>query len=407
MSTRVTVLKLVPGGHGMCRDDDGVFFVTGVAPGEVIEVDVDRKKRGARHARLLRVIEASAERVAPDCVLVDRCGGCDWLHLSTAGQEAGKVELVDDALTRVGRFTSADLARFRRPLVSPPGPEPRRRARFVVDDNGRLSFSARGSHQRIAIAACPALDPRLSLLLPRLPRLRPGQVVRLAVDDDGVKAGLEAGADAAALAGFVDGVVVDGDAAAPDAAVLHGEVTAGLRAATSDALTFAQATRFGGAAIRDAVVDGAGGADLVGVHVLELFAGSGHLSIPLALAGARVTAIEGDPRAFLHLTKNAGEFGAGRVSARRAFIDGALAIGDDVAVLVADPPRTGIPGAASLFHNAAARRVRRLVLVSCDPATGARDLRLAVDAGFSVVSLVPIDAFPRTHHVEWVATLTR
>ena len=93
-----------------------------------------------------------------------RCGGCDWLHLSPAGQRAGKAELVDDSLVRVGRFLKDDVARFRRPLVSPPGPEPRRRARFVVDDDGRLSFSARGSHRRIAIDACPALDPRSSTL---------------------------------------------------------------------------------------------------------------------------------------------------------------------------------------------------------------------------------------------------
>lgn len=423
----VTIEKLVPGGHGLARDDDGVFFVDGVAAGEVVEVAIAGKKGGARRARLLRVIEPSVERVTPDCPLFGfgpgRCGGCDWLHLSRAAQTAGKEQIVDDALVRVGRFAAADVARFRRPLLVPPPGEKRRRARFVVDGAGRLTLSRRDSNERVVIPACPAVDPRISALLTTLAAgsaLPPGSEVRLAVDDAGVHAGVDRrGSSALAALPGVLGVVVDGavDAGAVDggadggADVVIGEVTAGAFAARSDALTFTQATRFGGAAIRDTVLRGAGDVPggphggLRGQRVLELFAGSGHLTLPLAQAGADVDAVEGDPRALRWLQRNVDDAGL-RVRVRRAYIDDALDF-SVVDVVVADPPRTGIPGAAGLFARFARMGVTRLILVSCDPATGARDLRAAVDAGFVIDDVTPIDAFPRTHHTELVAVLRR
>ncbi len=408
---RATIEKLVPGGHGLARDHDGVFFVDSVAPGEVVEVVVDGKKGGARRARLLRVIEPSAERVTPDCPLFERCGGCDWLHLSRAAQSAGKERIVDDTLVRIARFTADEVRAFRRPLLVPPAGEKRRRARFVVDGTGRLSFSRRNSNERVAIPACPALDPRLSDLLSTVPPLPAGAEVRLAVDDGGVhvavRRGLQQAFAGARSVTFDDAAPITPitpDENEPGAHFLVGEVTGGAFPAWSDAATFTQATRFGAAAIRDEVVRGAG--DVSGHGVLELFAGAGHLTIPLALAGARVDAVEGDLRALHWLGVNARRTGAA-IKVRRAFIDDNLEFGADVDVVVADPPRTGIPGAARLLRRFADRGVQRIVLVSCDPATGARDLRAAVDAGFVVDALTPIDAFPRTHHVEWVAVLRR
>ncbi|MDP2339558.1 MAG: hypothetical protein Q8O67_01260 [Deltaproteobacteria bacterium] len=399
--TVVVVDKLVPGGQGLCRDDKGVFFVDGVAAGDRIEVEVDGKRRGVREGRLLTVLEPSADRAAADCALSSLCGGCDWLHLSRDAQTRWKHATVIDALRRIGRFADDDVTRFLRPLLVPPSAESaaRRRARFVVDAGGRLSLSARRSHERVAIPACPALDARLSATVSLMPRLTPGSVVALAVDDEGVVAGLEKEVDVDVVASKVRGVLTAGGKLIGDP-VLRGEVTAGFLPARSDALTFSQATRFGGAAIREQVMRGVGEVD--GLRVLELFAGAGHLSLPLAKAGAVVDAVEGDARGLAHLVANARAFDLA-IAARRAFIDEQLPFGD-VDVVVADPPRTGIPGAAELF---ARLRAQRLVLVSCDLATGARDLAAAAKAGFVVDDVTPIDAFPRTHHVEWVAVLSR
>jgi tRNA/tmRNA/rRNA uracil-C5-methylase (TrmA/RlmC/RlmD family) len=189
--------------------------------------------------------------------------------------------------------------------------------------------------------------------------------------------------------------------------LLVGEITAGRFAAQHDAATFSQATRHGGAAIVDAVL--AGVDDVVdGAAVLELFCGAGHLTLPLASRAAHVVAIEGDPRAIRHLRENRRLVvdGGRRIDPRVAYIDASLAL--PVAdVVVIDPPRTGLVDGGALLSALAAMRPRRLVMVSCDPATGARDLRAAVEAGFQLERVVPIDAFPRTHHLEWVATLSR
>ena len=111
------------------------------------------------------------------------------------------------------------------------------------------------------------------------------------------------------------------------------------------------------------------------------------------------------PHGVRWLERNRAKSGvAARIEVQQAFIDGALPLRGTADVLVVDPPRTGIVGFEALLPRTGALR---LVLVSCDPATGARDLAKAAACGYVLERLVPIDAFPRTSHVEWVATLQR
>jgi 23S rRNA (uracil1939-C5)-methyltransferase len=426
----LTVERLVPGGLGLCRADDGVVFVDGVAAGDVVRVAREGRRGGVGRGRLLDLVRPSPERrggddVAADCAVAAACGGCDWLHLTGAARAHWKVAIALDALRRVGRFDDHLLGRVVTPLVSGEAEDRlrtgRRRARVTVGAGGAATFSAARSHDRVVVPACRALHPRLEEAVLRLPRaaLPSGLEVRLAVDDRGhVAAAVNTQTAARALvaAGVVDGVVVprrDGSAAGGDDlaivgdATLVGEITAGRYAARHDAATFSQATRHGGAAIIDAVM--AAVDDVVaGAVVLELFSGAGHLTLPLAAQAARVVAIEGDARSVRHLRENRRLVveGERRIEARVAFIDASLAL--PVAdIVVVDPPRTGLVDGAALAMAWAAMRVRRVVMVSCDPASGARDLRAVVDAGFRLERLVPIDAFPRTHHLEWVATLSR
>jgi 23S rRNA (uracil1939-C5)-methyltransferase len=461
------VERLVAGGSGLLRDDRGVVFVEGVAVGERITYIERKTRRGARRARLLAVLEPSSDRVEPVCTWAGHCGGCDWLHLRPSAQAHGKEQIVKDALSRIGRLPADVVDLVCLPIVGPRDPQgrARRRARLNIDAQGRAGFFARESHELVVVDACPALDERLSGTLARLPKLTPHSTLRLAVDDDGrVVAAVTHLRDAQRLFedGLVAGVVVvdedrgssgTGSTAIPGRVTLgdplvRGEVTAGLFSARSDANCFTQATRFGGRAIVDVVLRGlaslveeggqrdsehsrsaasatndavasgrpsdgsnAGGHRGKGppTRVLELFAGSGHLTLPLAAWGAVVDAVEGDGNAVGFLEQNVARFTPpGSVRVRRAYIDGALRYGtgkESPEVVVADPPRTGIPGAPKLFSRLWGAGAKALVLVSCDPATGARDLRAAVDAGFALQSVQPIDAFPGTHHVEWVACL--
>jgi 23S rRNA (uracil1939-C5)-methyltransferase len=300
----------------------------------------------------------------------------------------------------------------------------RRRARFVVD-GGRLSYSARDSHERVRVSDCAALHPALRRALLRVATvgvgfLRDGLALRLACDERGrVSAALEGGT-AREIELLVSWAVCDGAIALDDVdeheiaragdPLLLGEITAGaVPAAASDAGVFAQATRFGGDAIlrevMRAVTEVSGG--VANRNVLELFAGAGHLTLPLLLAGACVDAVEGSARAVEYLNKNIAALDEPvrkRALVRRRFIDHALPIESVPKVVVADPPRTGIPELAGLMKRLAPAR---LVMVSCDVATGARDLAIAMAHGYALDRLLPINAFPRTSHVEWVATLVR
>jgi 23S rRNA (uracil1939-C5)-methyltransferase len=338
--------------------------------------------------------------------------------LSSTAQARGKAGIALDALRRVGRFTDDDLAGVVADVVSPPAdaaPEHvgRRRTRVVIGADHRATYSAANSHDRVGVVACAALHPALQQVLAALPALKlaPHTALRFAVDDRGhvVAATTERAARSLCAAGVIAGAVVvherdeAHDALVMGDALLVGEITAGRFGAVADAATFAQATRHGGEAITRAVLQGVDDV-LDDAAVVELFCGAGHLTLPLAARARSVWAVEGDHRALRHLEHNRTLVRA-PITAQAAFIDGSLALPANVDVVVIDPPRTGMVGAAAVMAALAARQPKRVVMVSCDPATGARDLRAAVDAGFRLRSLVPIDAFPRTHHLEWVATL--
>ncbi len=402
-----TVERIAPGGRALLRTAEGVVFARGGLPGEQVRVRIERVARGVRHGVVVERRTSSPDRVVPDCSLHPRCGGCDLLDLAAPARARVKVDIVRDALTRIAKLDEATIARALRPLRAPgvDDDQARRRATLVMF-RGAPTFSAPNSHERVPIERCPALHPTLQHALTHLAAMRApdGLRVQLACDDRPA-AVLAVECDAAAARAFVDAggrgaVVTSSEERFGDPSLL-GEVSAGALPCRSDAGVFAQATRFGGAAILDEVLRAAHVRP--GQRVLELFCGSGHLTPPLLAAGAIVEAIEGDARAARCCRENAALIEASaRANVRVARIDEHLSWTGPPDVVVADPPRTGIPGLVRLAERLSPRR---FVLVSCDPATGARDLATLIARGHSLVSLVPIDAFPRTSHVEWVALL--
>ncbi len=427
-----TVERMVPGGFGLLRDEEGVVLARGGLVGERVRVEVESRRGGVRQGQVVHISARSAHRVAPDCALHPRCGGCDLLDLSVEAQGDAKQEIVVDALRRIARFDEAQLHLVRPLERAPLFAGARRRARFQIDEAGVIGFFARGSHELVPLEGCPALAPALEGALQDLAEvefLLPETTLQVACDDDGrvslavtsfpSRREAERLAGRAVEAGIATGSLVMSGRGRLSARfgdpTLYGEVAPGCEGGpyASDALTFTQATRFGGRTITRLVLEGtapAGGAsdESAPERVLELFAGAGHLTLPLAARGSRVLAVEGDAQASDWLARNVdlSPFGA-RIDAQRARVgentlDAMLADSGPFDVLVADPPRTGIDGFGSILDVLS---VRRLVLVSCDPATGARDLRAALERGYALRWLTPIDAFPRTSHVEWVAAL--
>src|SRR5689334_17915731 len=102
------VQAIVPGGAGIVRDANGVVFVRGALPGERVRAAIERRQKKVRHASLLEVLTPSPSRVTPDCPMHPRCGGCDFLDFSSEASSSAKMQIVRDALTRVGRLKLGD-----------------------------------------------------------------------------------------------------------------------------------------------------------------------------------------------------------------------------------------------------------------------------------------------------------
>lgn len=409
--------RLAAGGAGVARLADGaVVFVGGAAPGELVEVEVDRSRRPAR-GRVLRVVEASPDRVAPACPHASACGGCDLMHLAIPAQEREHAAIVRDAVAHATGLAELPPVRVHAPST-PIGYRTRARL-FARGERGRVRVGYRGAgtHAVAAVDACLVLDAAIAPLVAALPALLDGATgegdvsiargdgARPVVDltwrgelpaafwsrlDERVGSGAWAGARVR-----LDGVAAPASFGDPRP-VLAGLDGAPMRLAAG---AFAQPSEAGAIALARRVAELAAPA---GRHVLELFAGSGTLSIALAPGAASFTAVEIDADAAACARDNLAARGlAGKVTAADA---DAAPIPPKAEVVVLDPPRTGALGAAKAL---AVSRAKTIVYVACDPPTLARDLALLTAKTFSLTDLETFELFPQTSHVETVARLVR
>jgi 23S rRNA (uracil1939-C5)-methyltransferase len=416
----VTIDSLAFGGDGVGRHDGQVVFVPGVAPGDEVEARVVQEKKGYVRAEVARILRPSALRVAPPCPLFlgsdEGCGGCQWQHVASEAQAQAKREIVVSALRRV--LSASAVA----PLEASPTPYGwRRRARLRWRRGAGLTlgYAARRSHHLVDVATCPQLDPRLDAALGRV-----REVMGSVLDGSGE---LELIAGRSGVHVVLSGRAVH--ALAPQAEALLRAGIAGVVLCEPEGLrvvgqeqvdlgdeetpfwaradVFAQASEAGNEALRRLVREGAG--ELEGLRVLELFAGSGNFTRDLAPGAEHVVAVEDAGLALRLGERNVAARGlATKVTWRAESAEVAVAAPCErpFDVVVLDPPRTGL--ADGLPRDLVRLSPRRIVYVSCDPATLARDLEALVrDGDYRVVQATPVDLMPQTYHVEVVAVLER
>ena len=408
----VAIESVAAGGDGVGRLADGMtVFVPRTAPGDRVAVTTVRRRRRHAHATLARVLEPGPGRVEPRCrhFTRDRCGGCQWQHLSAEAQGAAKRRVVGDALRRIGGLAVEDP-----PLVPSPrafayratitltvrwtaaGPE----AGFHRDDPGEPVFALERCEiaREELLALWTALRPALGAL-PRGNDVR----LKLRVAPDGalhvvVGGGEGAWTTAPALAAAV--------ASGGLSATVWWEPTGGAvrrmagPAAERGAVAFAQVNPEVAAILRAAVLAAVPAAR---GRALDLYAGAADVGLALASLGWDAVSVEADAGATARAADRVREaHSALRVVTDRVerCLDGLL----PADLVVANPPRAGLDeGVAAAL---AARAPRRLVYVSCDPATLARDLR-RLGAEPSRLALTCYDMFPQTSHVETLAVLER
>ena len=440
----LTIDRMATGGDGVGRLDGMAVFVPRTAPGDVVQVAITRHARFGR-GRVLQLLTPSPHRVEPPCPHYgnDRCGGCQLQHLDAASQQAARRHLVQETLGRLGR----------REVTLPPltSGEPwayRRRLTVTLVRTGSRWIGGLHPHDdpvRIfPLDQCRLVEPAIDaawqgtrallrsreLQLPDVPRLRLG-LRGASTDGAQVTLVIHGGREwpAADMWGRVAGSSVPGVVAvwwhpegadraqaiwsSPDVPMTddlpeeEAPATPGETGAPSgnEAMAFAQVNAEVARALRAEVVEAV--REVAPTHVVDAYAGSGVLAGELTRAGIRVTAIELDPAGVAALRARLPATGAAAATVLAARVEEALpTIPTPVDVVVLNPPRRGVdPRVCAWLESAAALGVRRVVYVSCDPATLARDLTRV--PGWRITRVACFDMFPQTAHVETVCILDR
>lgn len=341
----VEITDIAYGGAGLGRHEGRVVFVPFSIPGETLAVRLTRVTRQWAEAEIMHHPPASPDRVEPPCPFFRRCGGCAYQHIAYPRQLAIKRRQVAETLRRIGKFPA--------PPVEPTRPSPRPwhyRNRITVQVRPPLvGFHARNSARIIAVDHCllaeEAVNEKLRHLAARR-RLRPGPAT--------LRTGPAGG-----------GFRQVNDAAAP---VLAAEVAA--LAGTGDTL-------------------------------IDAYCGAGFFARTLRSAFTRVIGIEWDERAIAAARRDAGpseEYLAGDAA---ALLPEALRHHPSATVLL-DPPAQGL--SAGVIETLLATRPPRIVYVSCDPATLARDLR-SLCGPYHLSRVIPVDMFPQTASIETASLL--
>lgn len=414
----VTILRLAHDGRGVARDASGkTLFVDGALPGERVAVAVHRSRKRFDEAHVREWLETSAERVMPECPHYAQCGGCDLQHLALESQRRHKREVLVDQLARQAVTLASSPT-----LIAADGFGYRRRARLgvKVDAEGRvhLGFRARGSHHLVDIGRCPILVPQLEALLPSLRDCL-------------------AGLQAPRQVGHVELLAADGTVAV---------VVRQLRANPADARSWQAWAKARGVALgrlegrEDPRLDWVGKAPRLGYtlksgtrqlrlhfapgdflqvnadvnqamvataldwlrpgkdeRVLDLFAGVGNFTLALAPHVAHVTGMEGNQAMVARLQSNARDNDLHNIGACQADLGRAPPLEPLPDLVVLDPPRDG---AEAVCRALAASRVPRVLYVSCDPATLARDAAHLVHGGYRIARAAVADMFVHTAHLE-------
>ena len=418
----LVVEKAAAGGRMIARHDGQVVLVGGTLPGERVRARVERADRRLAFASTVAVIEPAADR-RPG-IGDDRCGGCLFSHIAYPRQTAIKSEIVHDAFLRIGRIPLPDAV----PIAASPEQGYRMRARFHVD-GGRAGFYREGSHEWCDAAATGQLTMQAldvvhaavdtlaaagaRVLSIELIENLPASERALAIEVDSITSALDLG-DAAPraidAAGSLRGLVVRdrsgrresaGDPVVSDSLTTLTDGRVGGADLARHPEAFFQANRFLLASLVNAVLDAVPASS----PVLDLYAGVGLFSVAVAAAGSTaIVAVEGDRTSGVDLARNAAPFKES-LTVKLEAVEEALPSLPRRGTAIVDPPRTGMsPQAVAAML---AREPLRIVYVSCDPATMARDARKLLDGGYGLESLRGFDFFPNTPHVESLGVFTK
>ncbi|MFE8046692.1 23S rRNA (uracil(1939)-C(5))-methyltransferase RlmD [Brenneria goodwinii] len=419
----VAVDDLDPFGQGVARHQGKTIFVTGVLPGEQAEVQLTDEKRQFAHARLKRLLTRSPQRVEPQCPHFNVCGGCQQQHADIALQQRSKASSLMRLMTRETGVTAQAAA-----PIAGPAYAYRRRARLALYYQAKqqrllMGYRQAGSHDLVNIRACPILRPELEALLAplyaclsRLQAVKRLGHVELVQADNGPLLVLRhldplSQADNQALRDFARQHAVSVYLAedAQSLTCLYGEAPVYRVAGLTLAFSPRDFIQVNDAVNQQMINQALSWLDVQPQdRILDLFCGMGNFTLPLAQRAASVVGVEG----VVALVDK------GRENARRNALSNVTFfhqnLEDDITrqpwaaqgfdKILLDPARAG---AAGVMPQIVKLSPRRVVYVSCNPTTLARDSKILLDAGYRLSNVTMLDMFPHTGHLESMALFVR
>ncbi|MBI5093365.1 MAG: class I SAM-dependent RNA methyltransferase [Candidatus Hydrogenedentes bacterium] len=379
----IEISSLAHGGHGVGRIDGQVCFVPYALPGDTARIHITRRAKGVLGAAIDEIVSpAPARAVEQRCAKFGVCGACTWLHFAYPAQAEWKQRIVRDSLNRLAQLDCdvhwVENSELRLGY--------RTRAEFHASKTSR-GFYALGTHDVVDIESCPLCHDHLNSALEKLRALPLDESVEIVVNPEGPEvlvwsrvpnAALRAmfptaqsPKDRASRAGFLfDGALVVNGGFSQSSLLLNRLLVAEVRAAVADAS-----------------------------RILDLYCGSGNFTATLP-ESTTVFGLDHNRSAIAAAYAiRPGQYRSGDES---MFIETLRAEPWDVVIL--DPPRAG---ALSIVPALAESKTGRIVYVSCDPATLARDLKKLAAHSWRIAKLTAVDMFPNTAHVETVCVLVR
>lgn len=379
----VAIESVAFGGSGVGRVGPVVIFVPFTAPGDVVEARVVTVKKSYLTGEIVRIMSPSADRSEPVCPHFSRCGGCQYQHLSYDVQLRIKERQAAETFERIGKVIAPPV----KSIV--PSPRPfgyRGKAEFhgtSAGEKGRLGFMDTGGGEVVDVDRCAIVDESINSELARLrERITPERI------PPGRRRYILWSRVSYPPRRYVTRRVGEMDLTVPSGGFFQGNLflTETLVERTVESCASEEPDR-----------------------VLDACCGSGLFSLFLAPRVREVIGVEISGAAVRCAERNAERHNITNARFMQGDLDvvltGMASKEERFDTVLIDPPRTGCTPAtlAAIDHL----RPGRIVYVSCNPATQARDVRRLIDGGFSLETLLPMDMFPQTQHIEVIAVLIR
>jgi len=383
---RLSLTDMAFEGGAIARHDGQVVFAAYGIPGEEAVVEIERRSKDYLMGRVVEVLSPSPHRVEAPCPYFGQCGGCQWQHIDYPFQAELKARIVGEQLRRIGKFEEPPVAAT---LTAEERWHYRNHARFSTDRQGQLGFVSLLRRRFIRIDHCRIMHPWINDVLERLQGKCAGlhQVaIRYGVRTEQA---------------LIHPSLKEIDDSIPSGQTSYEEELLGKRFRVSGASFFQVNTRQAEVLIEVVREKLALGQEQL---LLDAYAGVGTFAVLLAPYAKRVIAIEESPAAVADAVIN--QAGIKNIVFYQGKVEQILPeLRQRPQAAILDPPRVGChPDTIAAVLK---RPPARLVYVSCDPATLARDLRALCRGGYHLQEVQPVDMFPQTFHIECVATLVR